>query len=195
MKKLLISGFDPFGGESINPAWETVKLLPDQIGDHTLEKVMVPTVYGEAGKTLIRKYEEIRPDAVIMVGQAGGADSVRAEVVAVNIRDARIPDNKGNQPWDVPVVKDGPNAYFSSMPLHDIVPKMIGEGLNIRLSYSAGTFVCNDIYYTACHYLSGGSVKACFIHVPYLPEQAGEKYPSMTQGEMISVITRFIELI
>ena len=117
MKKLLITGFDPFGGEKINPAWEAVRDLPDRIGEYELCKLEIPTVYGEAAKTVLNKAEEIKPDVILCVGQAGGRSAVTPERIAVNIRDARIPDNAGNQPRGEFCAADGPAAYFSTVPV------------------------------------------------------------------------------
>ena len=116
-RKLLITGFDPFGGATINPAWEAVKLLPDEIGDFEVYKLEIPTVFGLASQKVLEKAAEIRPDVILCVGQAGGRGSVTPERIAVNIRDAKIPDNGGNQPVGTFVAEDGPAAYFSTVPV------------------------------------------------------------------------------
>ena len=117
MKKLLITGFDPFGGESINPAWEAVKLLPDAIGDYELTKLEIPTVFGIAAQTVIDKAEELNPDVIISAGQAGGRASVTPEMVGINLRFATLPDNMGAVPCDIPIIEGGPAAYFSTLPV------------------------------------------------------------------------------
>ena len=178
MKKLLISGFEPFGGEKINPAWEAVKLLPDEIGSFVLRKIEVPTVFGKAAKTVLNAAEEFSPDAIICVGQAGGRAAVTPEMVAINLRFASIPDNEGNQPKDEPVVPCGENAYFSTLPVRGMTKAIADSGIPAAVSYSAGTFVCNDLIYSVLHHFFGTETKACFIHVPFLPEQTTDK-PSM----------------
>ena len=178
MKKLLITGFQPFGGEKINPSWEAVKLLPEEIGDHSLAKLEIPVVFEKAAKTVIQAAEEISADAVICVGQAGGRTGITPEMVAVNLRFASIPDNEGNQPKDVPVAEDGPAAYFSTLPVRKMTAAILEEGITSSVSYSAGTYVCNDVIYSVLHHFEGTETKACFIHVPYIPEQTADK-PSM----------------
>lgn len=171
MKKLLITGFDPFGGETINPAWEAVKLLPDTIGDYRLTKLEIPTVFGRAAETVLEKAEEVRPQVILCIGQAGGRAAVTPERVAINLRDAKITDNDGNQPVDEPCVPGGPTAYFATVPVKAMVKAMADAGLSAAVSNTAGTFVCNDTLYTLLHRFDGTSVRCGFIHVPYLPQQ------------------------
>lgn len=171
MKKLLITGFDPFGGETINPAWAAVKLLPDIIGDYQLTKLEIPTVFGKAAQTVLEKAEEVRPQAILCIGQAGGRAAVTPERVAINLRDAKITDNDGNQPVDVPCVPGGPTAYFATVPVKAMVKAMADAGLSAAVSNTAGTFVCNDTLYTLLHRFDGTDVRCGFIHVPYLPQQ------------------------
>lgn len=178
LKKLLITGFEPFGGEKINPSWEAVKLLPDEIGDFSLTKIEVPVVFGKAADTVIEKAEEINADAVICVGQAGGRTGVTPEMVAVNLRFASIPDNEGNQPKDVPVIEGGENAYFSTLPVRKMTAAVSEAEITSSVSYSAGTYVCNDLIYSVLHRFKNTGTKACFIHVPFIPEQTKDK-PSM----------------
>ena len=171
MKNLLITGFDPFGGETINPAWEAVKLLPDTIGDYRLTKLEIPTVFGKAAETVLEKAEEVRPQVILCIGQAGGRAAVTPERVAINLRDAKITDNDGNQPVDEPCVPGGPTAYFATVPVKAMVKAMADAGLSAAVSNTAGTFVCNDTLYTLLHRFDGTSVRCGFIHVPYLPQQ------------------------
>lgn len=171
MKNLLITGFDPFGGETINPAWEAVKLLPDIIGDYQLTKLEIPTVFGRAAETVLEKAEEVRPQVILCIGQAGGRAAVTPERVAINLRDAKITDNDGNQPVDEPCVPGGPTAYFATVPVKAMVKAMADAGLSAAVSYTAGTFVCNDTLYTLLHRFDGTDVRCGFIHVPYLPQQ------------------------
>ena len=145
MKKLLITGFDPFGGESVNPSWEAVRRLDTQIGKYELTKLQIPTVFGEAFQKVQAAMQELQPDAVLCIGQAGGRSSITPEVVAINLREAAIADNAGNQPVNRPVVEGGPAAYFATLPVREIAGAVRRAGIPCALSYSAGTFVCNDV--------------------------------------------------
>ena len=177
MRKLLITGFDAFGGAGINPSWEAVKLLPDQIGDLEVHKLQIPTVFGLAAETVITKAAEIGPHVILCVGQAGGRDAVTPERIAVNIRDARIPDNAGNQPRGEFVAADGPAAYFATVPVMDMAQAIRDTHIPGTVSNSAGAFVCNDTLYSLLHRYAGTEVKVGFIHVPYLPEQGSPSLP------------------
>ena len=177
MKKLLITGFDPFGGESINPSWEAVKLLPDEIGEYTLYKLQIPTVFGVAAEKLLEKAEGIQPDVIISVGQAGGRAAVTPERVGINVRDARIADNAGTIPADEAIISGGPDGYFSTLPVKAMIAAITEAGLPAAISNTAGTFVCNDVLYTMLHHYRDTHVRCGFIHVPYLPQQ-GE--PNLT---------------
>lgn len=175
--KLLITGFDPFGGADINPAWEAVRLLPDTVGDFVLCKLQIPTVFALAGETVLKKCAEFHPDAILCVGQAGGRAAVTPERIAVNIRDARIPDNAGNQPQGEFVDAGGSAAYFATVPVAQMVQSIRDAGLPAAVSNSAGAFVCNDVFYTLLHHFAGTDVAVGFIHVPYLPEQGSPSLP------------------
>ena len=176
-RKLLITGFDPFGGASVNPAWEAVKLLPDAISDFVLCKLEIPTVFGLASQTVLEKAAEIQPDVILCVGQAGGRAAVTPERIGVNIRDARIPDNAGNQPQGQFVAPEGPAAYFSTVPVMDMAQAIRDAGYPGTVSNSAGAFVCNDTLYALLHYYAGSAVQVGFIHVPYCPEQGTPSLP------------------
>ncbi len=176
-RKLLITGFDPFGGASTNPSWEAVKLLPDRVGDFELCKLMIPTVFGEAAEMVLAKAAEFQPDVILSVGQAGGRSAVTPERIAVNIRDARIVDNAGNQPQGEFVVPEGPAAYFATVPVMKMAAAIREAGIPGTVSNSAGAFVCNDVLYTLLHHFAGTEVKVGFIHVPYLPEQGTPSLP------------------
>ena len=144
--KILVTGFDPFGGETVNPAYEAVKLLPDTIAGAQIIKLQVPTRFTLSGTVLEAAVNEHRPDAVICVGQAGGRSAITPERVAINLADASIPDNAGDQPVDEPIRKDGAPAYFTSLPVKAMVQKMRAAGIPAALSYTAGSFVCNSRY-------------------------------------------------
>lgn len=178
-KKLLITGFDPFNGEKVNPSWEAVKGLPELIGDWALTKLEVPTVYGLAAGRALEKAEEVCPDAILCVGQAGGRGAVTPEVVAINLREAAIADNAGRLIQNQPVVPGGETAYFATLPVREMVAAIKAKGLPAALSYSAGAFVCNDLLYTLLRHYAGSGVRVGFVHVPYLPSQAGEGVPSL----------------
>ena len=182
--KILLTGFDPFGGEPVNPALEAVKLVSISDPDLEIIKLEVPTVFGDSIAAVAAAMERHRPDAVVCVGQAGGRSAVTPERVAINISDARIPDNAGNRPLDEPVVPDGPAAYFSTLPVKAMVAAIREAGIPSSLSNSAGVYVCNHLMYGVLHAAATRypGVRAGFIHVPYIPEQAARKggnLPSM----------------
>ncbi len=177
MKKLLITGFDPFGGEHINPAWEAVRRLPEQIGNFMLCKLEIPTVFGAAAQAVTEQAAQLQPDVILCIGQAGGRAAVTPERIAVNIRDARIPDNAGNRPQGAFCNPRGPAAYFSTLPVEAMAKAIQDIKLPGTVSNSAGTFVCNDTLYTLLHRYSGTSIQVGFIHVPYLPEQGQPSLP------------------
>lgn len=193
MKKLLITGFEPFGGEAINPSWEAVLRLPREIGGYELTKLCLPVVFGEAGEEALKAARELSPDAVICVGQAGGRGAVTPELVAINLRYAKIPDNKGNQPTDEPVIPGGKSAYFATLPTRKIAEAIREQGIPAELSYSAGAYVCNDLIYRILAELDNTETRAVFIHVPYIPEQG--KSPSLTLDEIVKALTVAIESI
>ena len=194
MKKLLITGFEPFGGEKINPSWEAVKLLPEKIGDFELFKIEVPVVFEKAAENVLAKADEINPDAIICVGQAGGRPSVTPEMVAINLRFASIPDNEGNLPKDVSCVSGGENAYFSTLPVRKMVEAVSEASIPCSVSYSAGTYVCNDLIYHVLHRFKNTGTKACFIHVPFIPEQTDDK-PSLPLETIAKALEIAIEAI
>ena len=190
--KILATGFTPFGGEQINPSWEAVKRLPERVGEAVLLKREIPTEFDAACAALREAMDALRPDAVLAVGQYGGASCIRVERVAVNLRDARIADNAGRQPTDEPVVTGGPDAYFATIPTRRIVDALRERDIPARLSYSAGTFVCNDLLYCALHESAQGypAMRCGFIHVPYLPEQTRDgSAPSMSLALMVEALT------
>ena len=194
MKRLLITGFEPFGGEKINPSWEAVKLLPEKIGDFEIIKAEIPVVFEKAAETVLAKADEFKPNAIICVGQAGGRAGVTPEMVAINLRFASIPDNEGNQPKDIPCVQDGENSYFATLPVRKIAAAISEASIPCSVSYSAGTYVCNDLIYHVLHHYKGTDIKACFIHVPFIPEQTNDK-PSMELETIAKALEIAIEAI
>lgn len=198
--KLLITGFDPFGGETLNPSWEAVKALPDRIGSMELIKLELPTAFGRSARCLTEAVTLHRPQAVLSVGQAGGRSAITVERVAVNLADAGIPDNDGFQPRDLPLVPDGPAAYFSTLPVKAIVEALRAAGIPCQVSYSAGTYVCNSVLYRALHLGATAcpGLLAGFIHVPFTPLQAAQKpagTPSMAPADMVRALTEAIRVI
>jgi len=178
--KVIITGFDPFGGEKINPAYEAVKLLPDQVGEHMIIKKEIPTVFGKSLAAIEAAIHEYQPDIVICVGQAGGHFAITLERVAINQDDASIPDNEGNQPIDEPIHVGGVPAYFSTLPIKAIVSRIKANGIPASVSNTAGTFVCNHVMYGLLHLMNEKFPNICggFIHVPYATIQVIDK-PSM----------------
>ncbi len=176
-RKLLITGFDPFGGANVNPAWQAVRLLPDTIADFTVHKLEIPTVFGKAAEMVMRKAEEISPDVILCIGQAGGRAAVTPERIGVNIRDAKIADNTGNMPQGAFCVPEGPAAYFATVPVMEMAQAIRDAGLPGVVSNSAGAFVCNDTLYCLLHRYAGTDTRVGFIHVPYAPEQGSPNLP------------------
>ena len=185
--KILVSGFDPFGGETVNPAYEAVKLLPDTIAGAQIIKLQVPTRFALSGTVLETAVNEHRPDAVICVGQAGGRSAITPERVAINLA--------GDQPVDEPIRKDGAPAYFTSLPVKAMVQKMRAAGIPAALSYTAGSFVCNSLMYTLLYLIDRQypAMRGGFIHVPYAMEQAVSK-PLGTPSMELHQIARGLAL-
>ena len=189
---LLITGFDPFGGDSINPSWEAVKKLPDRIGNWKLCKLEIPTVFSLAAETVLRKAQEVAPAAILCLGVAAGRSAVTPERIGINVRSARIPDNRGNQPKEEPVIPGGEDGLFSTMRVSAMAAAIEAMGLPGAVSNTAGTFVCNDTLYTLLHHYQGTGVKVGFLHVPQLPEQ-GE--PSLPLEDTVRAVTAAIQSI
>lgn len=192
MKHLLITGFDPFGGEQVNPAWEAVSRLPETVGDYRLTKLQIPTVFTLAARQVLEAAREDPPDVILCVGQAGGRDAVTPERVAINCRDARIPDNAGNQPKEQPVIPGGADGIFATVPVGAMADAVESAGIPGRVSNTAGTFVCNDTLYRLLHHYAGTGVRVGFVHVPHLPEQAKAGGASMALEDIIRALSAMI---
>ena len=190
MKKLLITGFEPFGGEVINPSWEAVLRLPEVVGDYQLTKLLVPVVFGEAAEVVTCAADELCPDVILCIGQAGGRAAITPETVGINLRYAPIPDNKGNQPMDEPIISGGATAYFSTLPVRRIAEAIKASGVPSQVSYSAGAYVCNDLLYTLLSRYDGSNTRVGFIHIPFSAEQ--NKTPCMELGDIIKGLTAAI---
>ena len=197
MMKALVTGFEPFGPDAVNPSREAVLRLSSRLGDLTIETRIVPTVFGRAIAALEDAIVTTQPDIVLGVGLAGGRAELSLERVAINVDDARIPDNDGQQPIDQPIVAGGPGAYFTGLPVKRAVAALREAGLPAIVSNTAGTFVCNHIFYGLMHLVASRRlpVRGGFLHVPYLPEQAaglaGIQVPSMALDDIV----RGIEII
>ncbi len=191
MKKLLITGFEPFGGESINPSWEAVNILPVEINGYSLIKLRVPVVFGRAADNIIKAANEYRPDVVLCIGQAGGRSYVTPELVGINLRHASIPDNEGNQPKDEKIAEGGDVAYFSTLPVRKIAESINAAGVPSSVSYSAGAYVCNDVLYTLLSHFKNSETRVGFIHIPYSEEQ--NKVPSMNMSQIVKALTTAVE--
>ena len=174
MAGVLLTGFEPFDGETVNPSWEVVKQLDGtMIAGQPVIARQLPCVFGEALSVLYAAIEDLQPRLVIAVGQAGGRVDISVERVAINVDDARIPDNKGQQPVDTPIVDGGPAAWFSTLPIKAIVSALRDRGIPASVSQTAGTFVCNHVMYGLLHKLQEqAGVRGGFIHIPWLPAQA-----------------------
>jgi pyroglutamyl-peptidase len=196
-KTVLLTGFEPFNGATLNPAWEAVRALKGWVdGDFMVEILQLPCVFGQANRVLCGAVDEIRPDVVIAVGQAGGRADLTVERVAINVDDAPIVDNDGQQPVDAPIAPDGPAAYFASLPVKAMVGAMRERGLRASVSQTAGTFVCNHVFYGLMHHLQGRDVTGGFVHVPYLPEQAAafDGAPSMELAQIVEGLKVAVEV-
>lgn len=192
--KVLITGFDCFGGESINPALEAVKKLPSTIESAEIIKLEIPTVFRKSLEKIEENIIKHNPDIVISIGQAGGRFGITPERVAINIDDARIEDNEKNQPIDISIFEDGENAYFTSLPIKAMVNELHKAGIPASVSNTAGTFVCNHVMYGILYMIDKKypNIKGGFIHVPYLPFQVTNKpnMPSMSLED----ITKGLEI-
>lgn len=196
--KILITGFDPFGGEKTNPAIESVKRISEDIENAEIKKLEIPTVFHKSADVLEEAIKEFKPEAILCVGQAGGRFDITVERVAINQDDARIEDNEGNRPIDLPIREDGENAYFATLPIKRIVEEIKKENIPASVSNSAGTFVCNHIMYQALYLAEKYDVKkAGFIHVPFLPEQVVDKpnTPSMSLDNIVKGLNSAVKTI
>ena len=196
MKKLLITGFEPFGGDASNASWEAVSRLPDSLADMELCKRQIPVEYDSVGAVLQQLIEEVRPDAVICVGQAANRSAVTPEKVAINWKSASIADNAGILYRGEVIRADGPDGYFSTLPVEKMVAAMGEAGVPAQVSYTAGTYVCNCTLYELLHYLKQAHphIPACFIHVPYLCSQVLERpqCPSLPLDTIVTALTAAI---
>lgn len=187
--RVLVTGFEPFGGEVVNPSWEICQALPAGIGKARIETQRIPVEFRSAIEAAALAIDRVKPALVVSLGEAGGRFVMSVERVAINVDDARMPDNAGAFPIDEPIAKVGPAAYFATAPVKAMVAAMVAQGVPAEVSNSAGTYVCNHLFYGVLHYLaaSGHSARAAFIHVPYLDRQVLGKRdtPSMALATMV----------
>ena len=191
MKRMLITGFAPFGGFALNPAWQAIQALPDAVGSWALVKRELPVAFRGGPEALLASLEETEPDALLMVGVAGGRDAVTPERQGTNEMTARIPDNEGRQPQHEPIVPGGPEVLCSTLPVEDMTDAIQAAGIPARLSDSAGRFVCNTLLYSALYHLESWEdpIPAAFIHVPATPESAaGPDVPTLTLDEITAAL-------
>jgi pyroglutamyl-peptidase len=197
MPTVLLTGFEPFGGEDVNPSWEAVRALQGvRIGGHRVEARCLPVVFGDANAALRKAIRATRPALVVCVGQAGGRAQLSLERIAINVDDARTADNAGNSPVDAPVVADGPAGYFSTLPIKRLRAELQRAGIPAEISATAGTYVCNHVFYGLMHLLRARrGVRGGFVHIPYSPEQAARhpgaaSLPVATVTEALRLIVR-----
>lgn len=193
--KILVTGFDPFDKDIINPAYEAVKRLPDKIRDAEIIKLEIPTSFERSRIAIEEAIEKYSPDIILSVGQAGGRNEITIEKVAINLLEARIKDNDGYQPLDNPIKEDGETAYFTNLPIKGMVSHIKENNIPATISYTAGTFVCNSVMYNTLYLIDKKfpHIKGGFIHVPFLPEQAVLKNP-IPSSMSLDMIYKAIEL-
>ena len=195
--KILLTGFDAFGGEPVNPAEEAVKMVSDNINGAQVVKITIPTVRTKSVQAIEQAIEKHKPDIVISVGQAGGRFDITCERVAINIDDFRIEDNEGNQPIDQVIQKDGQPAYFSSLPIKAMVEHMNENKIPASVSNTAGTFVCNHVMYGILYMIDKKypNIKGGFIHIPYMTSQVMDKKntPFMSLDEIVKGLELALE--
>jgi pyroglutamyl-peptidase len=184
----LVTGFEPFGGQARNPSAEIVRALDGRmIRGHRVVGAVLPCAFGVSGQRLRELLRRHRPGLVIACGLAGGRTGFSIERVAINLQDARIPDNRGAQPVDRPVVRGGPAAYWSTLPVKAIVARLNRAGVAAAVSQTAGTFVCNHVFYLLMHALRRNRrTRGGFVHLPWLPAQAAPDEPAMAPGRMLT---------
>lgn len=189
---ILFTGFEPFGGEKINPSWESVSRLPDSVDGVRIHKLRLPVEYHNSIRAVQAEFAQINPDAVVMTGQAGGRKGITVERVAINIDDADVPDNAGAIIHDGIIRRGAPNAYFSTLPIKDIVRTLGDAGIEAHVSNTAGTYVCNHIMFGMLDYINMRMLqtRAGFIHLPFIPEQCIDRpnTPSMSLDDMTNAL-------
>jgi pyroglutamyl-peptidase len=193
VSKILLTGFEPFGKATLNPSAEIVK----QIIGYNIITAILPVAYAQSAERLLALIAEHNPDVVICLGQAEGRTSITPERVAINLDDARLADNEGVLRNDVKILTDGPDAYFSTLPVKEIVKAIKAAGVPATVSLSAGAFLCNHVFYVAQNKFAGTKVRSGFVHVPLMDEQAGEfpGLPTMPLDQMVKAVRTMLEVL
>ena len=196
MKTILLTGFEPFGGEAINPSWEVARSLQGElIAGARVEALKLPCVFGESLQVLEEALKALKPGLVLALGQASGRAALSLERVAINLIDARIADNASRQPIDEPAVPGAASAHFTTLPVKAMVAGLRAGGYPAELSYTAGSFVCNEVFFGLMHLLAGRKTRGGFMHLPCLPEQAAARpAPSMALATMVGGVRLALEL-
>ena len=197
--RILVTGFEPFGGDSVNPSWLVAQHLSRaSIAGAQLQALQLPCAFGLSAQVLAQALVQHQPDVVLALGLAQGREGISIERVAINVDDARIADNAGHQPIDTPVVPGGPAAYFSTLPIKRLAQGLQQAGHPAHVSQTAGTFVCNHVFYALQHHLHGKRVMSGFVHLPALPEQAARAGrptpPSMALAAQVAAVQCLLEL-
>lgn len=195
MQSILITGFDPFAHYSLNPSWESVKSLPDTINNYQLHKLRLPNIFGLASRLLLEEAERVQPDTILMTGMNSGTTNIEINLAALNIQDAFIEDNLGHKPWNKPIIEGAPAAYFATIPVHELVSSLRANKLPVQLAFASGGFVCNEIFYSALHAYTGGSVKVGFVHVPLMPEMVFDEALARPIEETTAILQAIISLL
>ena len=196
MKKVLLTGFEPFHKSSLNPTQEIIRLIEDEKLPN-LETEVLPVEFGRAGLIACKMIDEIKPDVVIALGQAEGRADITPEKIAINLDNARIPDNAGNKPNNTEITSGGADGLFSTLPVDEIVEKLIGADIPSSISYSAGTFVCNNVFYLIQSHCKDQNIKSGFVHIPLMESQASEfpGLPTMPLNQMVDAVKIIVDIL
>ena len=193
MKSLLITGFDPFAHYIVNPSWKAVKALPGIVGDYQLHKLMLPNIFDLEAKILLEEAGRVKPDVILLCGMNSGSTRLQLNLAALNIRDAFLEDNLGHRPWGVPIREGAPDAYFATIPVHDMVRSLRAKHYPVDLALSSGGFVCNDIFYLTLHAFHDTDTKVGFVHVPLLPEMVMDESMALPLEKTTEVLQAIIK--
>lgn len=193
MKKILITGFDPFAHYSLNPSWEAVKLLPATINNYQIHKLRLPNIFGLAPRMLLEEAERVQPDVILLTGMNSGTTNIEINLAALNVQDAFIEDNLGHKPWNKPIIESAPAAYFATIPVHELVSSLRAQQLPVQLAFASGGFVCNEIFYRTLHAYAGSAVRVGFVHVPLMPEMVFDEALARPLQETTAILQTIIE--
>ena len=194
MKTILITAFEPFGGEAINPTEKVLGMLSDEISGQCIQKLVLPVEFGRAADIAIAQYDELKPDAVIMLGQAGGRSAITPETTAKNLMNSTAPDNAGHIANHERISNSGPETLSSTLPIDIIINEVNTQGIRCEISHDAGTFVCNSLFYSMLRH-NGGEVPTGFIHVPFVKEQEHDDKPFMEIGDILKAVETIVKVV